>query len=30
MEKDHAEDPGINGRILNWIFNKWDEEHGLD
>jgi hypothetical protein len=30
MEKVHVEDPTLNGRILKWIFNKWDGEHGLD
>jgi hypothetical protein len=23
-ERDHLEDPGIDGRIIGWIFNKWD------
>ena len=25
MERDHSEDPGIDGRIiLRWILRKWD------
>jgi hypothetical protein len=24
------EDPGINRRILRWIFKKWMWRHGLD
>jgi hypothetical protein len=25
-EGDHFEDPDIDGRILKWIFGKWDED----
>jgi hypothetical protein len=27
-ERAHLQDPGVDGRILRWIFRKW--EHGLD
>jgi hypothetical protein len=23
-ERDHWGDPGVGGRILGWIFRKWD------
>jgi hypothetical protein len=25
-ERDHLEDLGVDGRILKWIVQKWDEE----
>jgi hypothetical protein len=27
-ERDHWGDPGVDGRIVGWIFRKWG--HGLD
>ena len=29
-ERDHLEDPGVDARILRWIFKEWDRGHGLD
>jgi hypothetical protein len=27
-EKNHLEDPGVDGRIiLTWILDKWNEKH---
>jgi len=23
-EREHLEDPGVDGRILKWTFRKWD------
>jgi hypothetical protein len=23
-KRDHLEDPSVDGRILSWIFTKWD------
>ena len=27
---EHLEDPGVDGRILKWIFKTWDGESGLN
>jgi len=29
-EKNHLEDPDVQGRLLKRMFKKWDAEHGLD
>jgi hypothetical protein len=29
-ERNHLGDPGVDGRILGWIFRKWDVGDGLD
>jgi len=23
-ERDHLQDPGVDGRIIQWFFRKWD------
>ena len=28
--RNHLEDPGLDGRKLKWIFEKWDGGYGLD
>jgi hypothetical protein len=29
-EREQWLDPGVDGRILTWIFSKWDVGYGLD
>jgi hypothetical protein len=30
-EREHLDDPGVDGRIiLRWFFRKWDRGHELD
>ena len=30
-QRDHLEDPGVDGKItFRWIFRKWDVGYGLD
>jgi hypothetical protein len=29
-ERNNLENPGVDGRILRWIFRKCDVGHGLD
>jgi len=29
-ERGHLGDLGVEGRLLRWIFKKWDEGHRLD
>jgi hypothetical protein len=30
-ERDHFEDPGVDGRLISmWIIRKWNEVEGMD
>jgi hypothetical protein len=29
-ERNNLENPSIDGRIIKWIFRKWDMGNGLD